>query len=262
MGARSVEPDKDRIRSLRQERGWTAEALAKKAGCAVRSVGNAEAGKRIELRTLNEIAGALGVKPAELMKVEAGSGAKPEAKLTPQIVLSGSDAANVALLAELIAKTIQATGEITIKLVKEGSVIVTLEMIEADVLRLASLFHDFREHARSAIAATPEGKAYFSGSNPQELDLSKVESMLALVDRVRELRLVAEPDAQDAAPAASPPPPPEPPRRNPDIDLTPLFRALAKRGPEALKDFDKEIVEEYQRRHGKPAKPDEPTSNP
>jgi transcriptional regulator with XRE-family HTH domain len=243
MGVRSVEPDKEKIRTLRLRRGWTAEVLAKKAGCAPRSVGNAEAGKGIAVRTLNEIAGALEVNPAELMKAEI----KTEPKLIPQVVLSGNDTTNIALLAELIAKTIQATGEITIKFMKGGSVIVALQMTEADVLQLARIFADFREHARAVIAQTPEGKAYFVGSNPQGLDLSRVEAMLTLVDRVRELRLVAEPDAGDEQPDSDPISPPDPPQDDSDVDFTPLMRALARGGPDPLKGFDPELVEKWQR---------------
>ncbi len=180
MAGRSVQPDSERIRSLRIERGWRIEDLARKAGYSLRSIQNAEAGKRIDLTTLTVIAEALGVQPKELLKTEVR-----EEKRDMVVVLSGDDKDKAATLAELLRLMLQAKGEITVKLVMEGSVIVTLEMNEADLLQMIELIPAFKEHARAAIAGTLEGHAYFSGENSQGLDLSKVEQLLEVIEQVQ-----------------------------------------------------------------------------
>ena len=209
MSERSVTPNGDKIRKLRRDLGWTGKQLAKNACCSEKSVGNAQNSVNIDLATLAGIAKALGVKVGELRKDII----PPETIFTPQIVMGINDKESAAILVEVIRQTLQATGEITIKFVRSGSVIVTLEMNEADALRLVLIFPNFREHARAALAQTPAGKAYFSGINPAGLDVIKIENMLNIIDAVQELWFTAGSDSPldgtPAEPAPSPKPAPE-----------------------------------------------------
>jgi diguanylate cyclase (GGDEF)-like protein len=73
-----VQPNGNRVRELRQERGWTQEDLAHRAGCAKRTIENIEAGRRVLPRSLGEVAEALGVQPGTItgpsLEGPAGSG--------------------------------------------------------------------------------------------------------------------------------------------------------------------------------------------
>lgn len=58
--------DTGKLRRLRRERGWTQEDLASAACVTSRTVAAAEAGQRVALRTIREIASALNVPLAQL----------------------------------------------------------------------------------------------------------------------------------------------------------------------------------------------------
>ncbi len=61
---------RERIRSLRQEKGLTQEALCERAGISVDSVNRIESGSRVPtLDTLARIARALGVSPGDLLQM-------------------------------------------------------------------------------------------------------------------------------------------------------------------------------------------------
>jgi diguanylate cyclase (GGDEF)-like protein len=61
-----VQPDGNRVRELRNERGWTQEELAERAGYVKKTIENIEAGRRVLPRTLAEVAEALGVQPGAI----------------------------------------------------------------------------------------------------------------------------------------------------------------------------------------------------
>ena len=64
---RGQTPHGTRIRRLRKTLGLTQEGLASNANCDVKTVRNAEAGRRLDLSTLNRIAAALSVEVGELL---------------------------------------------------------------------------------------------------------------------------------------------------------------------------------------------------
>ncbi len=60
-----------RLRALRQQRVLTLRELEERSGVAYNTIWHLENGKRgAQPRTLRKLAGALGVKPEELVKVE------------------------------------------------------------------------------------------------------------------------------------------------------------------------------------------------
>jgi diguanylate cyclase (GGDEF)-like protein len=67
MAFDGIRPDGAAIRQHREQRGWTQKDLARKAGCAPRTIENAEAGKRILPRILFDICQVLGVSIKELL---------------------------------------------------------------------------------------------------------------------------------------------------------------------------------------------------
>jgi transcriptional regulator with XRE-family HTH domain len=73
MDDRSVRPDGDTIRRRRQGRFWSQEKLADEAGLRKRTIERAEAGKRLQRRTLHAIAQALGVQPEALVRSDSAS---------------------------------------------------------------------------------------------------------------------------------------------------------------------------------------------
>jgi transcriptional regulator with XRE-family HTH domain len=64
---RTVKPDGKKIVSLRLERGWGQEELAKKAECSIKTVARIEAGRPVFVSTLWGIATAFKVKCHELL---------------------------------------------------------------------------------------------------------------------------------------------------------------------------------------------------
>jgi transcriptional regulator with XRE-family HTH domain len=195
----SIKPDGKKIQQLRSERGWTVEDLARKAGCVPKSIYNAEQGKNIRRPTLAEIAAALKVEPKDLIQAE-----QPEPRgnlIRLQLMIEAdmdklNQSAFVQNLVELLTKVLSPTGEIAITDVKAGSVVVSLQMNEEDALRLVALFPDFKEHAREAIRATPEGEAYLRGTAVESQQANRIKILLELVDAIQELRLPAGPDPE------------------------------------------------------------------
>ena len=187
MSASSVKVAGDKVRARRIERGLRVEDLARKAGCSLKSAQNAESGKNIHVATLAVIAGALKVEPKDL--IEDGDPSLPSQRtFRVQIVIEGdmqelNKSDRLLNFVELLTKMVQPKDEIKITGVLSGSVILVLEMSEADALRLVVLFPDFHEHAREAIRGilfgflaaypdlyehtrnaikeTPDGKFYF-----------------------------------------------------------------------------------------------------
>jgi len=67
----TVQPFGEEIARLRRAKGWTQVLLAEKVGCGVKTVENAEAGKRINESTLKDIAQALCVDFRDLLSPES-----------------------------------------------------------------------------------------------------------------------------------------------------------------------------------------------
>src|SRR5262249_16349418 len=67
VGKRYILPDGEKVRQLRLARAWRQEDLARKTGCSKRTIENLESGKRVECRTLDEVAQALEVPSGELL---------------------------------------------------------------------------------------------------------------------------------------------------------------------------------------------------
>jgi transcriptional regulator with XRE-family HTH domain len=191
----SVKPDGDKIERLRSGRGWTVEDLARKAGCVPKSIYNAEQGKNIRRTTLAEIAAALKVEPSDLLAER-----QPLAnRIRIQVVIEGDleqmrQSGCLDGLVGLLHTVLKPTGEV-IQLgdFKAGSVILTLEFEEEDALRLVALFLDFKELAREAIRATPEGEAFLRGLPLEVSEADRIRTLLELVDAIKELRIPAEP---------------------------------------------------------------------
>lgn len=61
--------DRNRLRSLRTERGLTQVDLADRAGLTRRTVASAESGRPVSLQTAHSIANAVGVEIGELLQV-------------------------------------------------------------------------------------------------------------------------------------------------------------------------------------------------
>lgn len=59
------------VRDLRQKRGWTQECLARKVGCAKRTIENVESEKPVLHRIIHDVAQALEVSPEELRRPDS-----------------------------------------------------------------------------------------------------------------------------------------------------------------------------------------------
>ena len=70
-GKRSVQPDGDAIRRLREEHGWSRADLAEIADVGERVIDNAEVGKPIRLQALSSIASAFNVDNREILEMPA-----------------------------------------------------------------------------------------------------------------------------------------------------------------------------------------------
>jgi transcriptional regulator with XRE-family HTH domain len=252
MSGRSVQPDGEKIRKLRHGHGWTVDQLRRKAGCVERSIQNAENGRPIQVGTLAVIAGALKVEPRELILDQQ---VQPTSTFRLQLLIETdieklNNSPQLHSLIELLTKMLSAMGEITIKELKAGSIIVTLAMTEVDALRLIALFPDFHEHAREvirekveysksqtpdyqerlreAIYRKPDGKYYISTSttNAEANYLAYLSDMLVLGDGVKELRMTAGPDeGAGSRPQDSEPPAPGPLRQ--EMEIHPDILAMA-----------------------------------
>ena len=219
MAKNSVEPDGEKLRSLRIGRGLSSEALAQVALCSVRSVQNAESGKNIHVTTLGLLAKALGVGPNELilgLKPPEPSSGKIRVEITIDADIDKlNNSPHIYSLIELLTKMIPGSNEITVTGVRDGSMIVTLEMNAADAEILAALFPGFHEKAREvirdkaiyasksadymerlreAIYRKPDEKYYTSvhTMNAESYYLAYLTDMLMLADGVRDLTVLAD----------------------------------------------------------------------
>ncbi|KAJ3064541.1 hypothetical protein HK102_008175, partial [Quaeritorhiza haematococci] len=140
----------DAVRTLRLQRGWNIDDLARKAGCTSRTIENIErGGKRVYAITLVEIAKALGVSHADLLSEIIGQDSEPEGRRVSGVCIHFTmnfrhvDASDelVALMNRLAA-AIGASSEIEVFALEDGSLVVVVGMSEEDALRLVEAFGD------------------------------------------------------------------------------------------------------------------------
>ncbi|MCA9049460.1 MAG: helix-turn-helix domain-containing protein, partial [Planctomycetaceae bacterium] len=82
----SVEPDAQKVRRLRQERGWSQLMLAERADVSLKTVENAEAGRNIRPHSLAQIAGALGLGYTAEPLMAASAGGPGQSRELPAIL--------------------------------------------------------------------------------------------------------------------------------------------------------------------------------
>jgi transcriptional regulator with XRE-family HTH domain len=198
---RSIRANGQNVRAARQAKGWRTEDLARKAGYSKRTIENAESGKPVDMTTIVDIAEALGLDYQSLLP---GAALDRKDLFRIHLVLEcdireAEHSPHLRSFIELLQRMLPADGPIKLEAVTPGSVILALEMTEEDVLRLVALFPNFHEHARAAIARTPEGRAFFRGE--AHADRESVARLVDLVESVRELRIKTQ---------EYEPPPPEP----------------------------------------------------
>src|SRR5690242_18361470 len=63
----TVKPNGPEIERRRQGKGWTQDDLEKKVGCGIRTIQRLENGESALVRTIAELAGALGCEPKDLL---------------------------------------------------------------------------------------------------------------------------------------------------------------------------------------------------
>lgn len=198
MAIEKVTPNGPLIERLRKEQAMSLEELEHKSGVSYRTVQKANAGQPIGMPSLKWIAQALGVEYQTLLAET------PVAqKLRLMVVIESNLSVSrdeVAALVSLIAKVLPATHEIVIKDVREGSVIIALDMDIEDIRSLVDLFPFLPDAARDYFRTTPEGQAFFRGEENPETE--KVRRLLEMIDSVTELRVRGDVPVEEAPPRA------------------------------------------------------------
>jgi transcriptional regulator with XRE-family HTH domain len=215
VDGRTVQPAGDKIRKLRMDRGLSVERLAQAAALAEKSIVNAEKGRNVLLSTINQLAKAFKVDVKELLQSNAEPVQEQEQTIRIEIVLKGSlleflKQPGIRSIVESLFKLLVANDAIKIDGLRSGSIIITLEMSQANALRLVVIFPHFQEYAWESIRSTPEGQAYFSGTITDEEQIFYVQRLLSIANAVQELRIPTgeedfENDGDDAVPTIPPP---------------------------------------------------------
>ncbi len=130
------------LRRLRAAKGWETLSLANRAGCSEKTVSNLERGGRAAFpHTIRRLAMALGVEPQAII-ADAFTPPEPGVQLLKgktveiKLVLNIDDVSAVTPLLQQLIELAEAQGQIEVKKMEKGSVIVTLEMDVADVYRI------------------------------------------------------------------------------------------------------------------------------
>lgn len=132
---RTVAADADKFRKAREQSGLTVEALAKKARVSKRSVENAQKGSNVYLSTLKALTEAMRVDFSDVLP-------NTTTKKYVEVVIRGDlETINhehvqrlVTLINLLLDGEVKMVGE-----PREGSIIITLEMSEADAIKLIEM---------------------------------------------------------------------------------------------------------------------------
>ncbi|WP_168219251.1 helix-turn-helix domain-containing protein [Limnoglobus roseus] len=197
------------MKQLRAAKGLTAESLADKCGVSVKTVSNAERGKEVLIDNVARLADVLGVKAAELIfQPERNPIARP-LQLSIHINLPDRASAETGLIGnfiKLLEMMVQSEEMANLISVTKGSIIITLEMGEADVAKLVVIFPRFRDHASQYVQLLPDHVA-----------------LMEMVNAVTELRIMANqlprevpPEVPTPVPVAMPPEAPVEPASEPD----------------------------------------------
>jgi transcriptional regulator with XRE-family HTH domain len=144
--SRSVTPDGKEIARLRVAKGWRQEDLARKSGSSEKTIKNLELGKPCYVCTIARVAEALKVDVASLLSGQAEDFSpkpdeRPPRRFEVQITLSfpfeafDESEQLVGLIAQL-GNLIGTRSAVDVVRVTNGSVKVTIELSESDVLRL------------------------------------------------------------------------------------------------------------------------------
>ncbi len=151
---RTIPINGDAVRTRRCELCWDVGALAHKAGYSIKTIENIEkGGKRVYAITLFGIANALDVNFAVLVAgpipSQDDSDPNPQSRRVSGVIVHFTlnfdhvDASDQLIsLMKNLADAIGATAEFGVLSVKQGSLVVTLEMSEEDALKLVSAFGD------------------------------------------------------------------------------------------------------------------------
>lgn len=149
---RTVKVRKGVITSLRIEKGWRIEDLARKAICSVGTVTNCERGKMVHITTLAKIAKALGVGiPAILERDDKTLENAPAEGALNQVCLKHAasfdkfdETSDLPALLEALTKKLSPHCRIVVLYITKGSVSIGLGFAEAaDLKSLARLFCAF-----------------------------------------------------------------------------------------------------------------------
>ena len=184
---RSVAQNSALIDHLRKRKGWTIEELAQKADIGLRTAQKAINGESIGMESLQLIADQLEVTYASLL-TEDECGPLISGEIVFEADFMEFPENVIIRFIDLIKTTVHANGVIVFRHIKKGSLILGFGMSREDMFQLVEIFPEFRERARDAIRATPEGEAFFSG-----VEVASVGRLLELVDRVTELRIQVAP---------------------------------------------------------------------
>lgn len=147
--SRSVSVDGEKLARLRRAMGWRVSDLAENAKCSEKTVQNAEAGKPIYISSAAAIAKALRIEYEDLLV--GGEPNLHRVRITVDADIRQLDSSkNVQILIRLLAELTGAKG---IEIVKreEGSIIITLEMPEDDLLKVVAAFPRFRKWAAERV---------------------------------------------------------------------------------------------------------------
>ena len=197
MSAFSRNVDGEKIKKLRLTGRMSQTDLATKAMCDAKTIRNAEAGNRIAVSMITQIATALGITASEIEKPDTEPARTTATEKVGAIVRT----TNKALAREvcyIFKITLSLDREPEVEVLRSNSVLVVMQMTQDDAIKAIRLFPDFREHARAALAETPEGKEYYANySDPRvRLQHKRIEFLRYVIDSITELRFFASPDAE------------------------------------------------------------------
>lgn len=204
MPEKNVHPNGNAIRTLRMRVPLTQDELAKKSGKSKRTIERLERGLPAQPCTLRSVANVLGVEPCQIMDhsalppnfgessstIPVSPSAYPEPGDMRLDLHVGHDfdkytEKQYEELGRAIVKALQIQDEVKVVRMKEGSVIVTVDLKAADGERLASLIRDEQllEHGVLSVQLTALGrKATVGCHNIWDWIVEKIMETLNLHD--------------------------------------------------------------------------------